>query len=420
MKKCIIPIFIALFIYGDLAGQQYQMESSVVSLVENQSFYLNSRTRIGGRTRNYVKIELPENTKEWFITFSTSSKDNQLEKAINLASQLTRLISDNPYAKAFGLSAKAAYQIVKPTGIGAIDVYITDETGYEQFFATNLVGYWSNSKPEIIFESPRENIKDGTFHVDEVTSGTVYVCFKNPNATEGVIVTCEAAAVVTEEVYVDKWTSESINQLEERCYHLFGETSNAVIEVCECSIQQLSQKYKASEYSQFPEDKQAKAIMDFLESCAIQTNNHQLVDLTERIEGVYQNISGLVEGKAYASLVEQYEELLSLGIEDASIYNELAWYCLLTQQYDKAKAYALKGLSYDANHLPLKSRLAHHFLLTGDIRNAREIYLQHKKDKLRPGLKFKEHVQQDFELLESQGVYTPYFDDIRSALKIKG
>ena len=184
-------------------SQSYKTVYEVVSITEPQIFYLNSKLRLGGKTRNSIKVDLPENTIQWSYVFTTSLSKQSSQ--INLKDQLSDMVSSLPGGIAAGLTVGAISQIIKPTGAGVVDVYLAR---YEEYLNFN-----NGESFSYIIEGSRENFKEGSILVDDIKSGSAFICFKNPSPTEGIYVIVEVAAIVAKKEYVDEWTLENKQKL---------------------------------------------------------------------------------------------------------------------------------------------------------------------------------------------------------------
>jgi tetratricopeptide (TPR) repeat protein len=175
-----------------LSAQTTRVEQKVVPVLTTQSFYLNSaaRANLGGKAKTWIPIDLPPNTVEWYYSFTTAKNENAVVP-VNLAAQLTKLIDPT------GLSAMAATSILTPTGAGVCDIYLVDKYNLDAFIAK------ADAKGES-FEfdgaGSRQNYKNGTVHIKDLSASPQIICFRNPSTTEGVSITIDVVAVVEETI----------------------------------------------------------------------------------------------------------------------------------------------------------------------------------------------------------------------------
>jgi hypothetical protein len=413
-------ILVFSFISFSLSGQSYQTVKKVVSLHDEQSFYLNSATRIGGKTKNSIKIDLPKNTVQWFYSFTTSpneSEANPLNKNLKLGLQLTNLLLNSAIeSTTIGLTAKAAFQVLKPTGAGVVDIYLTDLEGHNQFIKKDILGFWPNSDPKTYKEGSRENAKDGVVMVDDLKSGSVYLCFKNPSSLEGVFVTIEVSAIVAVEEYVDVWSTVSKQNLSTECLNSFLNKNETAKQICSCRTDKIIKKYTPKAYNAFSQNEKTLILKNEINACYSETEN---ISQNDRIKSIEEEIRGFAVVKDYKKLILKYEELISLGVENDTIYNAIGHYNLLIKNFKKAKEYLTIGLGKNANNLLLQSNLAHYYLFTGEVKNAENIYLKYAKSKITKKTTWKDVIKADFELFESLGFNKSDMDGIREVLRIK-
>lgn len=421
MKQFIILVL--LFVYGISSAQSTRNVHKVVTLHEEHNFYLNSKMRLGGKTRNSIKIDLPKNTIQWYYVFTTTlneTETNNTKKNIKLTTQLAKLLTNVAVnSNIIDLSSSAAFQVIKPTGASVIDVYLTDHNGYNHFHEKDILGMWTYSNPGSYKEGSRENARDGIVSINDLKRGTAYLCFKNPSPLEGILVTLEVSAIVLEEEYVDVWTNESKEDLSTLCMQDFYNKDAAARQVCNCFVDKITGAYTPSSFHKKTKDQKGQYAKESINNCFDETGNSGIKNVSNRLRELNEEITGLIHIKDYENLILKYEEVLSLGVENDDIYNSLGWFCILTKKFDQAKGYLTKGLSKNPSNLYLQGNLAHYFLLTDNYHNAEEIYLRYKKEKMQKKVRWEDAISDDFVLFEQLGINCPDYDKIRKLLKIK-
>lgn len=197
---------ILLFITNSGFTQDIKRESH--QIIEPRSVYLNGgmRSAFGGKSRTYLKIDLPPNTKQWYYSFSTS-KGKSGVKNLNLALQLSSLIADPS-----GITSQAMSAIDVPQGSGSIDVYLCNRENIDLFQAKadNNGGTYS-----YIMEGTVENTKQAVVQINDVTSNTWYLGLKNPSSLDGINISIEVVAI-TEEI------TEKVKTPEQEKAELYG------------------------------------------------------------------------------------------------------------------------------------------------------------------------------------------------------
>lgn len=185
MKRIIyLFIFIFSFFFSDSYCQKSsskRKKSEFVQVISPQKFYLNSASTITGTCRTEYKLTLPPGTKDWYFSVTTS-KGNSPAGTINLLSQLTRLYDPT------GTTAIVSELILTPPGTGYCDLYLMDYN--------NLYTYKNRPFKKFYYYDFRKNFVSGTVNVNNLSSGTYYLLFYNPNMMQGVNITLEVVALV--------------------------------------------------------------------------------------------------------------------------------------------------------------------------------------------------------------------------------
>lgn len=417
IMKRIVLVFIALsFCLSMTFAQVYETVEEVVPVLKQQTFYLNSSTRIGGKPRNAIKVTLPENTQEWYYVFTTSKRENSGEE-LKLYKQVVDFVGKGLLkTNVVGMATSAAYRIVRPTGAGVVDVYLTDAAGRDQFFETSW-NIYSYEQPETIIEDgSRTNTRDATLVIQPSDSREAYICFKNPSSIEGIYVTLEAVALVSKQAYVDEWSAERKDEVFQFCADALRYQPDAVPEVCDCYKSKVVTRYKPSQVSDMSNQERDALSDAFLGECLTLTGHEDLRDRT-RIKNLEAEIQGLEAVKDYPKLVQRYQELLELGENKADVYYGLSRNLLLTGKFAEAKATITKGLSHYQKETALWLNLAHHHLLTGNVAEAKDIYQQYRGERVVRKLRWEDAVAEDFQAFERQGV-TAEFGQIKTLLGI--
>ena len=133
MKKTILFILICCKISFSFA-QTPKTVYKVVPVITKQSFYLNggARAMFGGKSREYLQVDLPENTVEWYYTITTSPQKTE-SSGTNLTGQLARLLVPD-----MGIASNVLSSIIVPPGSGACDVYLmTNPNEVNNLFQNN-------------------------------------------------------------------------------------------------------------------------------------------------------------------------------------------------------------------------------------------------------------------------------------------
>jgi hypothetical protein len=186
MKRIIAFIVISSFIQASYAQSKFK----VVSIQPEQSFYLNggARSMIGGSSRTFFQIELPQNTVAWYYVFTTTPNKKQIQ-SIKLAAQLNKLV-----AAETGVSEVSADVIFTPTGSSQADIYLFPNlTEVNKFLEKDDK---KRGNFNYIIPASREHLEQGTIKIKDPLEGIYYIGLRNPSATEAVNIHIEIAAIV--------------------------------------------------------------------------------------------------------------------------------------------------------------------------------------------------------------------------------
>lgn len=416
MKNFFLSVFLFFSLSQSSLSQSYQTIRQVQPLLGEQTFYLNSKTRLGGKPRNAIKIELPENTVQWYYIFTTSKKESSGGDNLKLFQQLTALVGKGLLnSNLIGIGTNVAYQVIKPSGAGVVDIYLTDSKGREQFFAESWNMY-SFEKPEKVLDGTRENLKDGTIIVNDLDHNPVYLCFSNPSVSEGIYVHIEAAALVEVQQFVDEWTAASKDQFYNDCATVWRHQPKAAQDVCGCYQSKIINRYKPNEYNSFSESEKQLQQQALIEECAALLG-HASLSKKQKIKALEEEIRGLEAVKDYAQLAARYEELLQLGEDSPAVFYQLSRCLLLIKAFDLSKTHLTNALGKYPKENALWLNLAHCQLLMGNYDAALPIYLQYKGEKTIGKQPWEVAVTEDFQAFRKIGITNDGFEKVEALLK---
>ncbi len=175
-------VFIFILLLSNLTVfAQSNEEYEVVSMIENQKFYLNSQSRLGGTTKTYLSISLPANTVSWIYMLTTVKASTP--PALNLMPQVARLIDKT------GLTASLVSSLTYPSGESTINAYVIPQNQFSKFMNGNEFSYYPPAS--------RRAFNSGPVKVDHpFNSGQFYIGLENPAAISGVTVFIDVVAIV--------------------------------------------------------------------------------------------------------------------------------------------------------------------------------------------------------------------------------
>jgi tetratricopeptide (TPR) repeat protein len=196
-KLLILSMLLSVLCYG----QTVTKERKVVQLISPQNIYLNGgnkATFLGGTSRTWVPITLPPNTVEWYYSFSTTIGKSP-NASIDIFSQLTRFLDPT------GATAILSSLIMTPEGTAYCDTKLMNRKNADAF--TQKVDLAGGTYLYQISGS-RDNYKQGTVQIKDVTSGNWCLGFRNPSMTQGISINFEVVAIVEETRITEKTESE--------------------------------------------------------------------------------------------------------------------------------------------------------------------------------------------------------------------
>jgi len=190
-----IHVLLFILIVQNIFGQQTKIIRKAVEISKEQTFNLTSTN-----SRAYISIDIPENTVEWYIAF-TSFADKNTVSPINLLAQVASTVDPT------GIASIAANSLTAPNGTSRCDVYVTDVVNRQTFMnlSDNFTRYDNIS---------RENITHGIIKVNNTYKGNFQILLYNPSYTTDVNVTVEVTAIIDEKtVDMSIWSKEKKDEL---------------------------------------------------------------------------------------------------------------------------------------------------------------------------------------------------------------
>jgi tetratricopeptide (TPR) repeat protein len=180
-----------------------------------------------------------------------------------------------------------------------------------------------------------------------------------------------------------------------------------------CYLESITAKYTYKEYKRLLGIEMKKESDALVEACIQQTGETaKLVNL------VRDKASKAFESGQYAEAISIIQnEIISANEAVAMDYFTLGDYYLLTKQFTKAEETYNKGVAVDPNEINLKLELAHLYLFTDRISEAKEIHKTYKDYNVFPTISWKQQVHDDFELFKKYGLPTNNFNKILRIVK---
>jgi hypothetical protein len=160
---------------------------------------------------------------------------------------------------------------------------------------------------------------------------------------------------------------------------------------------------------------------DFIGKYNLLTNSNDLNSLLNQKTNAGDNaqIDAFIisQNKQEKSFIYHYNSYLK-GEKTPSSLNALGWRCLLNFEYEVAVKFLKEALKLSDNNIMITLNLAHAYLLNGDLKKAKQLYVKFPLDEISPELKLnvKTIILNDFEDFKSCGVNPVVFEEIRKEL----
>lgn len=206
MKKHSITTILFLLIIQLGFSQEYEIIRETKQIVDSRDIYLNGGTRaqFGGKSRTYIKFDLPKNTIQWYYSFTTT-KGKSGTGNLNLAVQLTGMMADPS-----GITSSAMSQIKVPEGVATADIYLIDRNNLQPFLSKTQYKHYP--------EGMVQNTKQAIVEVDDIKNGSWYLGIINPSSMNGINLNIEIVAITE----VKKLISKSETQQKAELYGGLG------------------------------------------------------------------------------------------------------------------------------------------------------------------------------------------------------
>ncbi len=203
MKKFMVGL--GVFIASILSSQEV---IQVKKLSKPQVFYIASRTNLsGGKSRICKYIKLPEGTVKWGFSISAdkSKGSDTVTKNLNLLSQIVSNLNSK---------TNQTKEISVPQGDSFIQTFVVNQENRNLFLSQNAISDWSINDPvkdlDYLGEGLLDQVKQGVVFITEETSGSWYLCMRNPDKLYGVNASVETVAYVAiNEKSIEIETSEA-------------------------------------------------------------------------------------------------------------------------------------------------------------------------------------------------------------------
>jgi tetratricopeptide (TPR) repeat protein len=183
-------------------------------------------------------------------------------------------------------------------------------------------------------------------------------------------------------------------------------------EFCLCILDKIAEQHTVDEYNRLIPAERIKFIKSNESICNVTSGASEIIN--EQIQG---EADDYFDKGDYKNAIIKYLELVENNSADEIDYQYLAESYLLTKQFTKALKYIKIAEQIDTDDLSIKLDLAHLYLLTDNLAEAKKIYLKYKNENVNDTTSWKEQIQEDFKLFTENKIKSDYFNQILSLLK---
>ena len=354
--------------------------------------------------KKWYRIELPVGTTQiiYRVSFLSSSAD--------ATDKLASTLQSAPSLTAKGASAALnLITILGGTNKGRYHIFTSSEAANAYLSTGKPYNSCYSSGEDIPGEKNFLNLERGTC----ITQNTRYLwfAFYNGNYAYDEEVLLEVVPWVDNEASKG-WTLDIKNAFMKHCVDQVGDAITMKKEVCACVLEKFQKEHKVHELTTLTEAELEKISLTYSEQCIKGTGEHVNI-----LDNSRETANQAAEKGDYTTAIQTYLEIIESGSATVIDYNNLGWYYILTKQYLKATKYLKEGEKLDETELLIKGNLAHAYLLSGEVENAKTIYLKFKTQNVDETLSWCQMVKDDFETLRSKGITCEQFSEILNLLK---
>ncbi|NBL64305.1 hypothetical protein GV828_03705 [Flavobacterium sp. NST-5] len=180
-------------------------------------------------------------------------------------------------------------------------------------------------------------------------------------------------------------------------------------ELALCVLEKLQQKYRYKDFTSLLNIEQNKITSELADQCFSKPSNGLLKALRNDGNEHFKN-------QNFADAIDILKNIIiEKGNANALDYNNLAYYYLFSNQYDKAFQTLKTAQKLDDAELLIDLNLAHYYMLTGEFRKAKEIHLEHLNQNVSATKSWKNKALSDFEEMKNANLNVP---DLGKIIKV--
>jgi tetratricopeptide (TPR) repeat protein len=238
----------------------------------------------------------------------------------------------------------------------------------------------------------------------------LYFGFKSTNMIETENISLEVIPWIDNKLATG-WNAGTKEEFISNCKTTYEKIPNNE-EFCLCILDKIAEQHTVDEYNRLIPAERIKFIKSNESICNVTSGASEIIN--EQIQG---EADDYFDKGDYKNAIIKYLELVENNSADEIDYQYLAESYLLTKQFTKALKYIKIAEQIDTDDLSIKLDLAHLYLLTDNLAEAKKIYLKYKNENVNDTTSWKEQIQEDFKLFTENKIKSDYFNQILSLLK---
>lgn len=180
-----------------------------------------------------------------------------------------------------------------------------------------------------------------------------------------------------------------------------------------CMLETISQKYTYKEYASLLVQEKSTLIDFMTEDCLKKTGETKILFNVTRDKANTAFLAGKIE----AAITIIQSDIIDKNRADALDFNTLAKCYLLSKQFDKAEKALQNGIEKDSSEINLHLNLAHLYLFTSRIAEAKDIHKKYKNQNTNVTTSWISQTKADFELFQKYNLPTTDFKKILRVLE---
>lgn len=337
MNKWMMIIASALIVARVASAQEVKTVRRVVELQKQQMFHL---TRMMS-SRAYLPVEVPLNTIEWYISFSSTTDGNSAP--LKLFGQLTKFVDPT------GITSVAMDALTVPSGTSYCNVMVTDQKNMQRFMS-------KSDNYDIYENASRKNLTHGIIKIDGRYKGSLQILLYNPAYMSSINATIEVTAIVADR-QVDRtvWVKDIRDKLFDSYYAGFVKKNMEATparDLAGCIVENICSCKSPEEVGRMSKFELGKLSDSIATKCLQSLQGGEKTDAQQK----------------------------------AITYSNLGWKAYESGDVDKCIEYSRKGLALDSTMGWAQANMGLCHLIKGDSTTAVEYYIValslHKKDRL--------------------------------------